>query len=41
MSMHSPAVLIVLMLFLILVVGGSFIAVRAFGAREVKDDHPH
>lgn len=38
--MHSPVVLVLLMVFLILVVGGVFLGVRMFGARQVKDDHP-
>ncbi len=39
--MHSSAVLIVLMAFLIVAAGGAFLAVRLYGAHEVKDDHPH
>jgi len=33
--------LAVMMVVLILGVGGLMLAVRAIGAREVKDDHPH
>ena len=32
---------VLMMVVLILGVGGLMLAVRAIGAREVKDDHPH
>lgn len=38
--MHSPVFLIALMAFLIVVVSGCYLAVRIYGARAVKDDHP-
>ena len=39
--MHMTSTLAVMMVVLILGVGGLMLAVRASGAREVKDDHPH
>ena len=41
MNMHMTGVLIAMMVFLILAVGGLMLAVRTLGAHEVKDDHPH
>jgi hypothetical protein len=38
--MHMTSTLAVMMVVLILGVGGLMLAVRAIGAREVKDDHP-
>jgi hypothetical protein len=40
MNMHMTGVLIAMMVFLILAVGGLMLAVRTRGARQVKDDHP-
>ncbi len=38
--MHMPWVLVVLIFFLVLVVGGVFVAVRVMGSATVKRDHP-
>lgn len=38
--MHMPWVLVTLMVFLILLVGGAFVAVRSMAARSDQRDHP-
>jgi len=40
MSMHMTSTLIVMMVLLIGVIGGVMLALRTWGAREVRDDHP-
>jgi len=40
MMMHMPWVLAVLFLFLVLVAGGAFVAVRMMAATTAKNDHP-
>lgn len=40
MMMHMPWVLAVLFLFLILVAGGAFVAVRRMANATAKQDHP-
>jgi uncharacterized protein YneF (UPF0154 family) len=40
MMMHMPWVVAVLFVFLILVAGGAFIAVRTMATRTTKHDHP-
>ena len=39
MTMHMTGTLIVMMVFLILLMGGLLLAVRALGARQFKNDH--
>ncbi len=41
MMMHMPWVLVTLMVFLVLVAGGAFLAVRMLAANGSKEDHPH
>ncbi|MGA9747419.1 MAG: hypothetical protein WBQ50_08195 [Nocardioides sp.] len=38
--MHMPWVIVTLILFLVVVGGGAFIAVRMLGAKAVEGDHP-
>jgi uncharacterized protein YneF (UPF0154 family) len=40
MMMHMPWVLALLFLFLVLVAGGAFVAVRLMAATTAKRDHP-
>jgi uncharacterized protein YneF (UPF0154 family) len=40
MMMHMPWVLAVLIVFLVLVAGGAFVAVRSMAASTAKRDHP-
>lgn len=39
--MHMPWVVVLLIVFIILMGGGVFLAVRLMGAGAVKRDHPH
>ena len=39
--MHSPLVLLALMVFLVLVAGAAFVAVRLLAAHDDNRDHPH
>ncbi len=39
-TMYSAGLMLALIAFLIVVVGGVLVAFRVYGAREVKDDHP-
>ena len=41
MMMHMPWVLVTLMVFLVLVAGGAFLAVRMLAASSEKDEHRH
>ncbi len=40
MSTHSAGLVIGLMAFLVVVIGGVLIAVRVYGGHQVMDDHP-
>jgi len=40
MSMHMAGTLAIMMALLIVAIGGLMLAIRAIGAREVKEDHP-
>ena len=40
MSMYSAGLMIALMAFLVVLIGGVLIAVRVYGGHQVKDDHP-
>ena len=40
MMMHMPWVLVLLIVFLVLVVGGILVAVRVMGSATDKRDHP-
>jgi hypothetical protein len=41
MMMHMPWVLVSLIIFLIVVAGAAFLAVRTMAASTAKNDHPH
>ena len=38
--MHMPWVIVTLIVFLVIIGGGAFIAVRMLGAKAVSSDHP-
>ncbi|MEJ7831550.1 MAG: hypothetical protein WKF79_01425 [Nocardioides sp.] len=38
--MYATGLMIALMVFLVVVTTGAFLAVRLYGGRQVRDDHP-